>query len=594
MLKKILYPIIFLLALFLFFAPKNYTLATDTNKQCKAISQWGGVCKADCKDFACKQKSNDCTASGEGCCVGDVNKDKCAGANGTCKDKCVTGETPDYSKCCDFDTTTAKVCCKSTTTPTAPPTTQPTTGGVTTSTSTSPTEGLGGGGTGEKNQQIKLRFEVPLGQMTEMTITGSAIGQYIKAVYVFGSSATVALAIVMIIIGGIQWILSGGESGKINDAKDRIVKALLGMFIAIFAVFVLQTVSPGTVSFKSISSEEIKGVYCCKMGNVYEYIGPVECAQKKGQLTDLNMCLDYSLIAKCTDDLSHECGKSYTDPFSNPCVGKDCSKISLTQVCRGSATTWACAECLPVNSACTTNSECCSGACNNEKKCADSALLMAAFGQSCGSSNPCPSPLICETNWLNRCNFGRLGGDCSSDNECDKANGFYCNYRAGNKCAKRILWGRCDPGRQDSCPPGSTCKEPEFCHKGEADYIAYHCKNDGSGDTDQVVCVPNSVNCVCNCWSTASGDCSEATYPDSPKANICNEDGENYCHPGLYGSPCEANDQCQSKYCDTKGMNKNMCSQGDTGEACGDNSECRSGKCCTNSQNKCVPPGFNC
>ena len=44
-----------------------------------------------------------------------------------------------------------------------------------------------------------------------------------------------ALAVVFIIIGGIQYVLSAGDSKKTAQAKNTILYALIGVAVAIFA-----------------------------------------------------------------------------------------------------------------------------------------------------------------------------------------------------------------------------------------------------------------------------------------------------------------------------------------------------------------------
>lgn len=42
-------------------------------------------------------------------------------------------------------------------------------------------------------------------------------------------------AVVMVIVGGIQYSLSGGDSAKVNKAKNLIIYALAGVVIAVMA-----------------------------------------------------------------------------------------------------------------------------------------------------------------------------------------------------------------------------------------------------------------------------------------------------------------------------------------------------------------------
>lgn len=48
-------------------------------------------------------------------------------------------------------------------------------------------------------------------------------------------SLAVILALVLLIIGGIQWILSGGDKEKVASARSRIIAALIGLLIVLSA-----------------------------------------------------------------------------------------------------------------------------------------------------------------------------------------------------------------------------------------------------------------------------------------------------------------------------------------------------------------------
>lgn len=48
------------------------------------------------------------------------------------------------------------------------------------------------------------------------------------------------VAVIMIIVGGFQYIISGGDSGKVGTAKNTILYALIGLVIVAFAQFVVK------------------------------------------------------------------------------------------------------------------------------------------------------------------------------------------------------------------------------------------------------------------------------------------------------------------------------------------------------------------
>jgi hypothetical protein len=44
-----------------------------------------------------------------------------------------------------------------------------------------------------------------------------------------------AIAVFMVIFGGFKYLMSGGDSGKVTEAKNTILYALLGLAVVIFA-----------------------------------------------------------------------------------------------------------------------------------------------------------------------------------------------------------------------------------------------------------------------------------------------------------------------------------------------------------------------
>ncbi len=59
-----------------------------------------------------------------------------------------------------------------------------------------------------------------------------------------------AIAVIMIVIGGLRYVLSGGNSDQITAAKNTILYAIVGIIVALLAYaavnFVLTSFTPGT------------------------------------------------------------------------------------------------------------------------------------------------------------------------------------------------------------------------------------------------------------------------------------------------------------------------------------------------------------
>lgn len=58
-----------------------------------------------------------------------------------------------------------------------------------------------------------------------------------------------AISVIMVIIGGLRYILSGGNNANVTSAKNTVLYAIIGIVVALFAYaivnFVLSSFAPG-------------------------------------------------------------------------------------------------------------------------------------------------------------------------------------------------------------------------------------------------------------------------------------------------------------------------------------------------------------
>ena len=50
------------------------------------------------------------------------------------------------------------------------------------------------------------------------------------------------IAVIMLIIGGIKYVISGGDAKKVTDAKNTVLYAIIGLVIAVFAYAIVNFV----------------------------------------------------------------------------------------------------------------------------------------------------------------------------------------------------------------------------------------------------------------------------------------------------------------------------------------------------------------
>ena len=69
------------------------------------------------------------------------------------------------------------------------------------------------------------------------------IGQFIAAILTLIFIIAGVLVFVYIVWGGIQWLTSGGDSGKAEEARNRITAALIGLAIIAIAYALVRLIS---------------------------------------------------------------------------------------------------------------------------------------------------------------------------------------------------------------------------------------------------------------------------------------------------------------------------------------------------------------
>ncbi|MDD5342603.1 MAG: pilin [Patescibacteria group bacterium] len=140
------------------------------------------------------------------------------------------------------------------------------------------------------------------------------LAEYISIFYRYFIGIIGIFAVAMIMFGGFKWITASGNSEKINQAKDNITSAIIGVVIALFSYVLLQTINPMITSLKSDISgiTGIEGAYSQICQNLYG----AGWQAKVGKGADFN--------AECGDELD------IIDAAGNPtgvkCYGGHCAE----------------------------------------------------------------------------------------------------------------------------------------------------------------------------------------------------------------------------------------------------------------------------
>jgi hypothetical protein len=113
-----------------------------------------------------------------------------------------------------------------------------------------PCQSVGGSGTAQSNvgpdgqkEYVLLEQSLPfVGQKLP------PLGSYLSSIFKLGIGLAAVFSVLMIVIGGIEYILGATPFQK-GDGKEKIINALTGLLLALAAYLILYTVNPKLTEF---------------------------------------------------------------------------------------------------------------------------------------------------------------------------------------------------------------------------------------------------------------------------------------------------------------------------------------------------------
>ncbi len=114
-----------------------------------------------------------------------------------------------------------------------------------------------------------LSIPIPTLQLTNATVKEEGglkiidipwILQYFAGLYRWAVGIISVLAAVMMMIGGVQYMTAGGDSGKVAKSMDRITNAVTGLAVGLGSYLLLNAINPGLVSFGSLKIQKLESV----------------------------------------------------------------------------------------------------------------------------------------------------------------------------------------------------------------------------------------------------------------------------------------------------------------------------------------------
>jgi Type IV secretion system pilin len=196
-----------------------------------------------------------------------------------------------------------------------------------------------------ENGNICYQSEVKIpGLPDKFEIKSTTLGFYIKVIYEYLLYVAGVLAVIVIMVGGFQWVAAGGNQSKIGEAKERIIGAIIGLFLALGSYLLLFTVNPDLVKIHDLNMPDIRPIsFYCMEGQTVREVGNNGAYSIKGEEAKCGGEFEYKI-----DDSDFKCkGIACTDSkdacYEEDCfsMGDVCLKIALEEFDSKNKTLWS-------------------------------------------------------------------------------------------------------------------------------------------------------------------------------------------------------------------------------------------------------------
>ncbi|OGM01383.1 hypothetical protein A2480_02345 [Candidatus Uhrbacteria bacterium RIFOXYC2_FULL_47_19] len=392
------------------------------------------------------------------------------------------------------------------------------------------------------------------------------LAQYIDNIYRVAIGFAAILSAAMIMVGGLQWLTSGG-SGQVDKARTRIMNSVIGLLLTIFAYIILNTINPALVHMQMprlpmvrqelfVRCELFKMQAACGQPfGIIERENAQEDASETERYevtTDLNHpdllteCVGGSCAEAGLDDGSYTCQRSSgaTAAPAVPVGGTAEGSIgtgetaTTTTTASGAATVGAgyqCRQCAIAGQTCEgigPSNTCCGGYCGASTNTADAANARVQAGTVVEQTRDIVGATLSGT-----CGNGMNGTRCGDSDEC-----------RGGKCVDAALYW------QGLSTLANTA--------GESAANIWHIVTDPTGILDRFIGgVRQAGRAVTNSTALA----------DAWTGGICSN--------GAVGAPCNTDSDCGSGMVCLDDYGVHVCSRPIVGGYCTEDRHCGGNRC---------------
>jgi len=88
---------------------------------------------------------------------------------------------------------------------------------------------------------------VPLEALPGINAAGSSLTEYVNALFKIGIGVAIVLAVIMLVVAGVEYIGGASSESTKKDAKERIENAIVGLLIALGSWLILFTINPNII-----------------------------------------------------------------------------------------------------------------------------------------------------------------------------------------------------------------------------------------------------------------------------------------------------------------------------------------------------------
>jgi hypothetical protein len=179
--------------------------------------------------------------------------------------------------------------------------------------------------------------------------TFANLGEFIQFVYRYGMIIAAILAVLMIIVSGVQWTVSGGNTSTIGAAKKRITGAITGLILLALAYTILNIINPAMVNLRLpqvwiVKEQSLPELFCPEEGSkkFTEYATSLKGKQKQKITALFNGSKKWLDKNKRTNNIAPNkttCGNLYikdgndTACYGTVCAGPDYTCNPATYTC---------------------------------------------------------------------------------------------------------------------------------------------------------------------------------------------------------------------------------------------------------------------